>query len=165
MLDLDFDEHQIAGVIDEISANSAAGPDGFPAIVLKKCKEELRKPIYLIWRRSLDDGDIPDILKTSNITPIHKGGSRQLAKNYRPIALTSHLIKIFEKILRKHIVQFIKQQGLMNPNQHGFRSGFSCLSQLLQHFDHVTKLLEEGQNIDVIYLDNPPETARTWSIW
>ena len=103
MLDLDFDEHQIAGVIDEISANSAAGPDGFPAIVLKKCKEELRKPIYLIWRRSLDDGDIPDILKTSNITPIHKGGSRQLAKNYRPIALTSHLIKIFEKILRKHI--------------------------------------------------------------
>ena len=41
----------------------------------------------------------------------------------------------------------------MNPNQHGFRSGFSCLSQLLQHFDHVKKLLEEGQNIDVIYLD------------
>ena len=41
----------------------------------------------------------------------------------------------------------------MNPNQHGFRSGRSCLSQLLQHHDRITKLLEEGKNVDVIYLD------------
>ena len=41
----------------------------------------------------------------------------------------------------------------MNSNQHGFRSGRSCLSQLLQHFDIITKLLEEGKNVDVVYLD------------
>ena len=37
------------------------------------------------------------------ITPIHKGDSRALTANYRPIALTSHIIKIFEKLLRKNI--------------------------------------------------------------
>ena len=41
----------------------------------------------------------------------------------------------------------------MNPNQHGFRSGRSCLSQLLRHHDQVTRKLEEGKNVDVIYLD------------
>ena len=43
----------------------------------------------------MDLGQIPDILKTANIIPIHKGGSRGIPKNYRPIALTSHLIKLF----------------------------------------------------------------------
>ena len=41
----------------------------------------------------------------------------------------------------------------MNPNQHGFRAGHSCLSQLLQHQDLITQLLEEGCNVDVVYLD------------
>ena len=42
---------------------------------------------------------------------------------------------------------------MFNPTQHGFRSGRSCLSQLLNHYDNVIKLLEEGYNVDVVYLD------------
>ena len=148
-----FTEQDIVDAISELSTNSAPGPDRFPAIFLKKCKDILAKPLYLMWRKSLDTGYIPVILKTSNITPIYKGGSRQLAKNYRPVALTSHLIKVFEKVIRKHLVRFIEANELMNPNQHGFRSGRSCLSQLLQHFDQIIRLLEEGKNVDVVYLD------------
>ena len=74
-------------------------------------------------------------------------------KNYRPVALTSHLVKVFEKVLRNKIVMFIEQHNLLNPNQHGFRSGRSCLSQLIQHYDKVTAAMEEGKNVDVIYLD------------
>ena len=151
--DVNFTEQGVVKAIEELSQNSAAGPDRFPAILLKNCKEQLSKPIYLLWRKSLDTGDIPSLLKTSNITPIHKGGPNHLAKNYRPVALTSHIIKIFEKIIRTHMVSFLESNMLMNRNQHGFRAGRSCLSQLLQHFDQVTKLLEEGKNVDVIYLD------------
>ena len=76
-----------------------------------------------------------------------------MAKNYRPVALTSHLTKVFEKVVRNCLVSFLEKHNLFNSNQHGFRAGYSCLSQLLQHFDTVTKLLEEGQNVDVVYLD------------
>ena len=92
-------------------------------------------------------------LKMVSITPIHKGGKRAQAINYRPVALTSHLIKFFEKVLRKCIVEYIEKHHLFNPNQHGFRSGHSCLSQLLAHYDKITQLLEQGDNIDVLYLD------------
>ena len=51
------------------------------------------------------------------------------------------------------MVYYIENQGLNNPNQHGFRSGYSCLSQLLQHHDRISKFLEEGSCVDVIYLD------------
>ena len=52
-------------------------------------------PLHMIWKKSLSRGEIPAILKTANIVPIHKGGSKGEAKNYRPVALTSHIIKIF----------------------------------------------------------------------
>ena len=51
------------------------------------------------------------------------------------------------------MVSHIERNGLLNPNQHGFRAGRSCLSQLLQHYDLITELLLDGQNVDVIYLD------------
>ena len=151
--DLEFNENSIIKAIEEVSNNAASGPDRFPATLMKNCKQQLAKPLYLLWRRSLDLGIIPEKLKVSAITPIHKGGSRKLAINYRPVALTSHIIKVFEKVVRNDLVSFIESRNLMNPNQHGFRAGHSCLSQLIQHYDRITKLLEEGLNVDVVYVD------------
>jgi hypothetical protein len=148
-----FDEDDIIEAIDEIPSTAAAGPDRIPALLLKNCKYSLKKPLFWIWRRSLDLGHIPQLLKTANIIPIHKGKSQGVPANYRPVALTSHLIKIFEKVIRKYIVAFMEENDLFNPGQHGFRLGRSCLSQMIAHYDHVTQHLEEGQNVDVIYLD------------
>ena len=151
--DILITEESIIKAIDEVTNNSAPGPDGFPAVMLKSCKQELAKPLCILWRKSLDTAEVPADSKISYITPIHKGGSRHIAKNYRPVALTSHLVKIFEKVIRNSLVNFIETHNLMNPNQHGFRAGHSCLSQLLQHQDRITQLLEEGCNVDVVYLD------------
>ena len=40
-----------------------------------------------------------------------------------------------------------------NPSQHGFRHRRSCLSQLLEYYDKVLGFLEDGANVDSIYLD------------
>ena len=152
--DIEFIERDIMEAISTMSQNSAAGPDGFPAILLKKCKEELAKPIKIFWRNCLDQGTIIDIHKRNNITPIFKGGDQGDPANYRPVSLTSHLTKIFEKVLRKNIVkQHLDENDLFNPSQHGFRERRSCLSQLLTHFDDVLTDLEEGKDFDVIYID------------
>ena len=87
------------------------------------------EPLYIIWRKSVDDGVVPSLLKTANIIPIHKGKSKGVPANYRPVALTSHIIKIFEKVLRNKIVQFMEQQNLFNPSQHGFRKDPGILPQ------------------------------------
>ena len=153
LCDIVFDEDNIIEAIDSISPNSAAGPDGFPALLLKQCKYALAKPLYLIWRKCLDLGITPNSLKLGLITPIHKGGSSSDPVNYRPIALTSHIIKLFEKVVRTKIVEFLDENKSFNPSQHGFRSGRSCLSQLIAHHDKILSLLEEGHNVDVVYLD------------
>ena len=144
---------ELEAAMNDISINAAAGPDGFPAVLLKNCRHILAAPLASIWRKSLREGSVPITCKSANITPIHKGKSRALPKNYRPVALTSQLVKVFEKVVRAHIVSFMEHHQLFNSGQHGFRGGHSCLSQLLNHFDKVTSLLEQGKPVDVVYLD------------
>ena len=42
---------------------------------------------------------------------------------------------------------------LINESQHGFMKGRSCLTNLLEYLETVTKLLDEGVPVDIIYLD------------
>ena len=140
-------------VSSSIRVNSAPGPDGIPAILLKKTIGALATPLCMIWQESLRSGRIPECLKVGKITPIFKGGDKTEPKNYRPVVLTSHSVKIFEKIVVKKLRQFFEGAGLFNENQHGFRSGRSCLSQLLLHYQDVLENLAEGQDVDVVYLD------------
>ena len=57
------------------------------------------------------------------------------------------------EIIVKEITVYLEVHGKMNPGQYGFRSGRSCLSQLVTHQNQIIEALEEGCNIDVVYLD------------
>ena len=151
--DFKFCPEDIEKACSELSSTSAPGPDGVPASLLKNCRKELSKPLYILWRSSLDTGTIPEELLLVMICPIHKGGSRAVTKNYRPVALTSHLIKIFERVLRKELVRHVDQAGLLPEGQHGSRAMRSTLTQLLSHYDSVLDGLESGEGLDSVYLD------------
>ena len=58
-----------------------------------------------------------------------------------------------ERIIRKQVVAFLTRQCHLNNTQHGFRSGRSCLSALLDVFDDVVHMLSSDTNVDMIYLD------------
>ena len=149
-----FTETDIIHAIDELKTNAASGPDGFPAFFLKQCKHALSTPLAIFWKSCFNNGSIPASLKRGVIIPVFKNGLRSLPANYRPIALTSHLIKAFEKvIIRNVVVAYMDENNLFNESQHGLRAGRSCLSQLLDHFCNILDNLEYGVNVDVIYLN------------
>lgn len=82
-----------------------------------------------------------------------KGARDQRQKNHRHIALTSHIINILEKLLVKEISLYLEENNKSHQNQHGFRTGRSCLAQLLAHHEEVLTALEHNKNLDIIYLD------------
>ena len=151
--DIQFNEQDIIWAINQIPLHSAPGPDKIPSILLKECKKELAPALLTIWRKSLNTGQIPDILKKQSIVPIHKKESKAVPANYRPISLTSHITKLFERILRRSIVTFLEANLRIHNSQHGFRPSRSCLTQLLHHLDSILSIIETNQNADVIYLD------------
>ena len=43
--------------------------------------------------------------------------------------------------------------GLVSDRQHGFVWGRSCLTDLTEFFEEVTKEIDEGRAVDVVYMD------------
>ena len=133
LTDVEFTEADIELACSELSIKSAPGPDGIPASLLKICSKEVKKPLHILWSESMRQGVIPPDLLLVHVCPIHKGGSKVDPSQYRPVALTSHLIKVFERVVRKVLVQYLESMGHIPNEQHGFRSSRSTLTQLLAH--------------------------------
>ena len=94
--DFEFTEEDLISALKELDPYSAT-PDGdIPARILVSCKEQLATPLKLMWTESLQSATIPPSLKTQYITPIFKKGNKTDPANYRPVSITSHLIKTFE---------------------------------------------------------------------
>jgi hypothetical protein len=89
----------------------------------------------------------------ANIMAIHKKGSKSDPNNYRPVSLTSQLCKIMESIVRDHLLQFITTNNIISPTQHSFMPKRSCSTQLVEAIEDWMEALDEGDCVDVIYLD------------
>ena len=151
--DIDFSESIIVESIKELSSNSTAGPDGFPSSLLINCSDILAPALELMFSQSLTQGILPSALKRAVIVPILKSDEKYILGNYRPISLTSCISKVFERIIRKQVLPFLERKGLLNNTQHGFRSGWACLSALLNVFDNLMNMIDSSTTVDMIYLD------------
>ena len=91
--------------------------------------------------------------KVANVTPIFKKGSKAMPGNYRPVSLTCVLCKVMESILRDSIIEHIEKYDLLRQSQHGFMSGKSTLSNLLEYLEELTRLVDAGHAVDIVYVD------------
>jgi len=69
--------------------DKAIGPDGLSPRLLKEIKDVISYPLFLLFKKSLNEASVPDDWKCANVTPIFKKGNRNAAENYRPVSLTS----------------------------------------------------------------------------
>ena len=151
--DITLSDSIIIKTIKELSSNSAGGPDGIPTSLLINCTEEIAPVLKIICVHSLSSSLIPTFIKEAAIIPVFKSGNKLLPSNYRPISLTSVLSKVIEQNIRKQVLTFLSHIGYLNNTQHGFRSGRSCLSALLDVYDNIMYMINNKSTVDMIYLD------------
>ena len=58
-----------------------------------------------------------------------------------------------EQIILGEITWHMRGVQGIRPSQHGFMKGRSCLTNLISFYDWVTRLVDEGKAVDVVYLD------------
>jgi len=101
-----IDEEDILDRLSKININKSAGPDGLHPRILYEVRNEIVKALKIIFDYSLLYHQVPQDWRAGNISPISKKGIRTDASNYRPISLTSIICKLFESIIKDHIVYF-----------------------------------------------------------
>ena len=74
-------------------------------------------------------------------------------QNYRPISLTSIVVKVMETIIAAHLRAFLSNHKIIPSQQHGFMPGRSVITNLLQCVHDWTYAIDRGDPVDVIYLD------------
>ena len=142
-------EYLLAG----LDGNSSMGPDNIHPLLLKACRQVLAYPLYLIFQKSLQSGELPYIWKCSSVVPLFKNGSRFNPLNYRPISLTSVCCKVLERLIVVHVMNYLESNNLLTPHQFGFRKGRCTEDQLLLTYSHVVFGLDVGLAVDVLLLD------------
>ena len=92
-----------------------------PAWAFKDGMTETVPHLTMVINEDKKDQKFLSILKKGLITPLYKKDDPLNPLNYRPIAITSSLSKIFEKLLQNQINQYLSSDKLLSPPQ------FSCM--------------------------------------
>ena len=146
-----FAEHNILEALTGLNLKKGIGPDKVSPLLLHNCANSLSVPLTFIFNKSLSVGIFPQKWKISYISPIHKSGSRRSVENYRGVAILPTIGKLFEllvtQVMTRHFRHFI------SPAQHGFMSGRSTVTNLLEFSNCAISVLESGEQLDVVYTD------------
>ena len=121
-----FTKEELDSVLRKIKNRKAAGLDEIPPEVWKTRQFD---DILLRLCNAVYNQNPIDTWTKGCILPFPKKGDLGLAKNYRVITLTSIAAKIYNALLRNHIVPQIDK--ILRKNQNGFRRNRSTTSQIL----------------------------------
>ena len=149
---VNFTQDDISKILSGLKGSSC-GPDDIHPVILKHFHSTLSYPLYKLFMKSLNESKLPLDWKTSNVIPIYKKGQRSEPLNYRPISLTSVIIRVLERLIKPKLIEHLDNYNIISPHQHGFRKNRSCLTQLLEYFEDITGWLDEEEPVDSIYLD------------
>ena len=105
--------HEISLLIQSLKSSNTTDIFGISSKFVKIASLALENTLSLIFNQSLNEG--------VKIIPIHKGDSRYIVANYRPISLLPIFSKIFEKLMYSRVMDFVTKNEILIPNQYGFQ--------------------------------------------
>ena len=151
--DLEVSSASVKCELQKLNIYKSLGPDRVHPKLLKALSYDARfvDAVTDLFNVCLKEGKLPSVWKSATVVGLFKKGSKSHPLNYRPVSLTCILCKVFEQLVRGHIVDYL--EGCISTHQHGFVKGKSCLSNLLEMFDDILELLEQGAPVDLFYFD------------
>ncbi|KAL0161696.1 hypothetical protein M9458_045421, partial [Cirrhinus mrigala] len=149
---LQISEDEVRQVFRKNKRRKAPGPDGVTPACLKTCADQLAPILSQIFNRSLELCEVPSCFKRSTIIPIPKKPKITELIDYRPVALTSVVMKSFEKLVLAYLKNITG--SLLDPLQFAYRANRSVddavnigLHFILQYLDKT------GNYVRILFVD------------
>ena len=129
----------------------APGRTGLRAELFKTAALSIVEPIQMLFEICMEFGMVPKAWTEANIIPIPKKPGTNKVNEHRPISLTEHLRKLFEKTILLEVIQAVEPLG---REQGGFRARRSTIDQAAAlHETILQHRLKYNRNPCVAYLD------------
>lgn len=137
---ISFSLRELTNAVDSLEHGKAPGPCGIMPEFIKYLGMNSLLVLLAFFNLVLAKG-IPDIWRKAWIIPILKPGkSPSDLASYRPIALTSVLCKLYEKMLMNRLNFHIESERKINPEQGAFR----CFRSALDQVSFIVQRIQDG---------------------
>ena len=137
-----------------LDVSKACGPDLIPAFLLKSSAEAIASPLCYLFNKSMSTGSLPRDWVCANVVLIFKRNNKHVPSNYRPISLTSIVVKTMEHIIHSELASTLESHNLISDCQFGFHKGHSTTHLLLEVVVHDwAKALECHDSCHCLCLD------------
>lgn len=154
--------NEIETLIQILNPNKATGPDSISNRMLKAVAKEISIPLEILFNRSFREGIFAQIWKNSNVVPLHKKGDYSCPSNYRPVSLLSGVGKLQERIVFKHMHNFLNENNLLYKYQSGFLPNHSTTFQLIDIYHHICQTFDNNQYSCMVFCDVSKAFDRVW---
>ncbi len=149
-------EDEVRRELRRVNVRKAAGPDGITGRVLRSCADQLAGLFTSIFNESLATSVIPTSFKKSVIIPVPKNSKPSCLNDYHPVALTSTVMKVFERLLKKASKDICSSiPATLDPLQFAYRLNRStddAISQVLHSsLTHIDS--KYGNYVRLIFID------------
>ena len=108
-------------ILKKLKEESATGPDGVPARVLRRCAGVLAKPFWALARKILAERRWPEAWLVHWILPLYKRKAVWDASNYRGVRLTAQLSKATERLLQQPFREHLTSVQCTGENQFAYK--------------------------------------------
>lgn len=153
-LESPFSSYELQGVLENIS-DSAPGVDGIPYSFLANASDNaLGYYLSLINHLFMTGNNVPKSWKHQVVLPFLKPEKNPSDVNsYRPIVLSSVLIKLAEHLIKNRLEWFIENRKLLSDSQYGFRKGRCTLDCTSVFMTDIRLALSDNQSVVAAFLD------------
>ncbi|GBP40816.1 Probable RNA-directed DNA polymerase from transposon BS [Eumeta japonica] len=154
---------EVQKLVKNLNAKKAPGLDGMSNKAIKCFPITLLSLLFAIFNACLKNCYFPPVWKEAVVIGIHKPGKpRDLPASYRPISLLSGLGKIYEKILKSRLSEYLFSKGLIINEQFGFRPHHSCPQQALRLVEYITEGFKTKKRTVAVFFDVAKAFDRVW---
>ena len=135
-----------------LNERKAHGPDNISSSTLRNCADQLCTVFTDIFNSSLEQCRVPMCFKTLMIIPIPKMSKVSTMNDYRPVTLTSVVMKVFERIVLRYLKSVTA--GIMDPLQFAYQTNRSVDDAVALALHYMLAHLERpGTYVRVLFID------------
>lgn len=139
-----FDVRSVVKIFKHCKTRTSAGPDNISSQILSNCAEQLGPIFNYIFNVSLSQQKVPNLWKQSTIVPVAKSKHPKSLNDFRPIALTSLLMKSFEKMIKSELLK--TTEHWIDPLQFAYRTKRGVQDVTITLLNYIYKHLESLNN-------------------
>ena len=141
----------------------APGPDRIHNNLLKHLPEDTLNILKEILNNIWISGDFPPQWRAATVIPIPKPNKDHTNPlSYRPIALTSCLCKVLERMINTRFIWYLEKYGILDKSQCGFRKHRSTMDHLVSLERYVQDAFARKQQAVGLFFDLEKAYETTW---